>query len=226
MPRDDLFSMEKYAEGFVEACEEMGVDPAALVKVAQASPPRKLTPLSPEQRQYGRAWSPKVEQTTAQEMGDPARGGKLRDTLQQTLDELNRSRNSGGSRRAGLFIRGTGQLLASPFQGLFDSIGEFGRGLTGSPEAVKSTSPVTAYPLKETEPKEQPAPAVPEGTLPNPYDFGQPNDKRDFYDRAFALWESPPGKAYEARMNFAPRGRAWEAPRQAQPTEAKSNPKT
>ena len=35
MPRNDLYSMDKYAEGFVEACEQMGVDPAALVKAAQ-----------------------------------------------------------------------------------------------------------------------------------------------------------------------------------------------
>lgn len=35
MPRSDMFSMDKYAEGFVEACAQAGVDPAALVKLAQ-----------------------------------------------------------------------------------------------------------------------------------------------------------------------------------------------
>ena len=54
MPQDDLFSMEKYATGFVEACAQLGVDPVELVKAAQQ--------LTPEQQQYGRAYRPGVQE--------------------------------------------------------------------------------------------------------------------------------------------------------------------
>ena len=79
MPQSDLFSMEKYATGFVEACAQLGVDPVELVKAAQQ--------LTPEQQQYGRAYRPGVQsgfsygneldQARDWELlkGDPARSG-------------------------------------------------------------------------------------------------------------------------------------------------------
>lgn len=79
MPQNDLFSMEKYATGFVEACAQLGVDPVELVKVAQQ--------LTPEQQQYGRAYRPgaqsgfsygnELDQARDWELrkGDPARAG-------------------------------------------------------------------------------------------------------------------------------------------------------
>lgn len=86
MLQADLFSMEKYAAGFVEACEQLGVDPAELVKAAQAVAKQGLTP---EQRQFGRAYQPwvperfdygkEMDQARRWEMahGTPARAGSF-----------------------------------------------------------------------------------------------------------------------------------------------------
>jgi hypothetical protein len=113
----ELFSMEKYAEGFVEVCEQLGVDPAELVKAAQA--------LTPEQKRYGRAYRPGVQ--------EQFRYG----------DELGQARRwemaKGTPARAGMFARGQmGHALSLGGGGMGDLQIPMVRGVA----AIAGSSPV------------------------------------------------------------------------------------
>jgi hypothetical protein len=100
MPQNDLFSMEKYATGFVEACAQLGVDPVELVKAAQALPSRR----GQQAPAGGWAYQPEVQEQFRY-------GDELAQARRREMDK-------GSPARAGMFARrefGLGRLGGGPF---------------------------------------------------------------------------------------------------------------
>ena len=226
MSQADLFSMEKYAAGFVEACEQAGIDPVQLVKLAQAVQgrrgPGRAVPMTPEQKQSGRADSPALARNTqdeaqlawGQEMGqirDPvtnaARAGW--EGMQSVSNEdyrRNPLRALGKSVQRG--ATGAWGATVAPFKAIGSGASNFWGGMTGAPEGG-------AAPQQAAAPQQQQMNPNYEQWRQEALNAGRGGGGGDFYDRVQQA-EQQFGGRYDQRLAQAPRRRWWEhAPKPA-----------